>query len=480
MQSTSKHRPNVGSTPVLRKTVRDRKRFIADARKTHSLALDQDRRHLWHPFTAMDQWLQMDPTCIVAGHGFQLEDSTGRRYLDGFSSLWCNLFGHRVPAIDQAIRTQLKRIAHSTQLGLTNDLTAALAARLCRLAPAGLSRVFFADSGSEAVEVALKMAYQYWAMQPNPAAKRRNLFLRLGEAYHGDTLGSVSVGGIDLFHKTYRKLVFPTVELPTPYVLHRPAGMRPAEYIRRWRKQATALFERVGEQLAAVVMEPCVQGAAGMILHPPGTAAFLRRLATQHGTLMICDEVATGFCRTGRLFAVEHENVRPDFLCIAKGLTGGYLPVSATLTTEKIFQRFTAAGEVFYHGHTYGGNPLGCAAALATLDLIEKRRLTAHVRKMSLVFRQALAPLENHPNVAEIRLLGLMGGIELVRDRHTLQLFEANERIPARICMAARQRGVMLRPLGNTIPLMPIPAMGPRELRQIGRVLCAAVREVLG
>ncbi|MGH7142730.1 MAG: adenosylmethionine--8-amino-7-oxononanoate transaminase [Planctomycetota bacterium] len=439
-----------------------------------------DRLHLWHPFTAMDRWGREEATVIVGGEGFELIDAEGRRYLDGFSSLWCNLFGHRVAAIDAAVRSQLGRIAHTTQLGLANDVTAQLASRLCGLAPRGLTRAFFSDSGSEAVEVALKMAYQYWRIQPGVSARRRNLFLRLGEAYHGDTLGSVSVGGIGLFHATYRDLVFKTVELPAPHALRRGTGQSRTAFARQWRAAAAALFQRVGSRLAAVVVEPCVQGAAGMIVHPPGTLRFLADLARQHGTLLICDEVATGFARTGKLFAVEHESVRPDFLCVAKGLTGGYLPVSATLSTESIFNAFADRGAVFYHGHTYSGNPLGCAAALATLDLIERRHLVRHVQEMAPFFKRSLAPLSRHPHVAEVRLKGLMGCIELTQDRRTLQPFPVEARVSARVCQVCRREGVMLRPLGDTVPLMPIPAMGRRELKRIAEVVIAAVVEVTG
>ena len=320
-----------------------------------------DLRVLWHPFTPQQTWSEQAPLVIERAEGTTLVDVHGRRYIDGVSSLWCNVHGHRHPAIDAAIREQLDRVAHSTMLGLSHPPAIELAERLVRLSPAGLQRVFYSDSGSTAVEIALKMAYQWWAQRENTVARPpRTTFIRLRDAYHGDTIGSVSVGGIDLFHACYRPLLFDSLAAEPGDAAH-----------------MAALLAEHGERVCAVVVEPLVQGAAGMLVHPAGYLRAVRELCDRHGVPLICDEVATGFGRTGRMFACEHEGVAPDLLCVAKGLTGGYLPLAATLTTERIYEGFLGAPEqqrTFFHGHTYTGNPLACAAALATLDVFESER----------------------------------------------------------------------------------------------------------
>ena len=318
-----------------------------------------DRDHLWHPFTQQQGWSEEEPLLIERGEGCYLVDVDGRRYLDGTSSLWCNVHGHRHPAIDRAVSEQLDRVAHSTMLGLSHPGAAELAARLVAIAPAGLSRVFYSDSGSTAAEIALKMAFQYQAQRGGEHA-RRTSFVKLREAYHGDTIGSVSVGGIDLFHATYGPLLFET------------HAAEPGDAADLERVLATH-----GEEVAAVIVEPLVQGAAGILVQPPGYLRAVRELCDAHGVLLICDEVATGFGRTGTMFACEQEGVAPDLLCLAKGLTGGYLPLAATLATEAIYEGFLGAPEeqrTFFHGHTYTGNPLACAAALANLDVFESER----------------------------------------------------------------------------------------------------------
>ncbi len=319
--------------------------------------LDQD--HLWHPFTQQQGWSEEAPLVIERAEGSHLIDRDGRRYIDGHSSLWCNVHGHRHPAIDQALRDQIDRVAHSTMLGLSHPGAAELAARLVEIAPAGLSRVFYSDSGSTAAEIALKMAFQYQQQRGGEHA-RRTSFVRLREAYHGDTIGSVSVGGIDLFHATYRPLLFET---------HAAEPGDAADMER--------ILAELGDEVAAVIVEPLVQGAGGIIVHPPGYLRAVRELCDRFGVLLICDEVAIGFGRTGTMFACEQEDVAPDFLCLAKGITGGYMPLAATLTTEAIYEGFLGAAEefrTFFHGHTYTGNPLACAAALANLDVFESER----------------------------------------------------------------------------------------------------------
>src|SRR5579875_2004430 len=317
-----------------------------------------DRRHVWHPFTQQRGWCEEEtPLIIDRAQGTNLYDTEGNAYIDGVSSLWCNVHGHRHPAIDAAVRAQLERVAHSTMLGLTHAPAIELAERLCAIAPPGLTRVFYSDSGSTAVEIALKMAFQWWAQRDQ---RDRTEFICLREAYHGDTIGSVSVGGIELFHSVYHPLLF---------TAHQAIAGDVDDMAR--------LLERVGDRVAAVIIEPLVQGAAGMLTQPDGYVRAVRELCDAHGVLLICDEVATGFGRTGRMFACEHEGVTPDLMCVAKGLTGGYLPLAATLATERIYAGFLGDpgdARTFFHGHTFTGNPLACAAALATLEVFERER----------------------------------------------------------------------------------------------------------
>ena len=361
-----------------------------------------DRTLLWHPFTQQRGWMEEDPLVVERAEGTDLIDVQGRRYIDGVSSLWCNVHGHGHRRIDAAVRDQLDRVAHSTMLGLTHRPGIELAQRLVELAPAGLTRVFYSDSGSTATEIALKMAFQYWRQR---GEERRSKFVALRMAYHGDTIGSVSVGGIDLFHSLYRPLLFDTLKAE-------PGDLGEMERL---------LAEHEGE-VAAVIMEPLVQGAAGMLVHPPGYLRAVRELCDRHGVLLILDEVATGFGRTGRMFACEHEDVAPDLLCLAKGISGGYLPLAATLASERIYEGFLGEFEefrTFFHGHTYTGNPLACAAAIATLDVFrEERTLEALAPKIELL-GELLEPLAAHPAVREVRRVRL-------HDRHRAG------RVPAR------------------------------------------------
>ncbi|MBI5310482.1 MAG: adenosylmethionine--8-amino-7-oxononanoate transaminase [Actinobacteria bacterium] len=402
-----------------------------------------DRRYLWHPFTQQRGWHDEDAPIISHASDFSLFDVDDREYIDGVSSLWCNVHGHRHPAIDGAIREQLDRVAHSTMLGLTHEPAIRLAERLVAIAPEGLSRVFYSDSGSTATEIAVKLAYQYQQQSGNA---RRTRFVSLREAYHGDTIGSVSVGGIDLFHATYRPLLFDTLKAEPGDI----ADMR-------------RIFERQGEEIAAVIVEPLVQGAAGMIVHPPGYLRAVRELCDEFGALLICDEVATGFGRTGRMFACEHEGVTPDMMCLAKGITGGYLPLAATLTSEQIYESFLGDHDefkTFFHGHTYTGNPLACAAAIASLDVFETEETMANVAALDELLGELLAPVAELPRVREIRRRGLMVGIEL-------DGFEVPERGGHQVTLAARERGAIIRPLGDTVVLMPAPAMDTGTLRRL-------------
>ena len=429
-----------------------------------------DRAYVWHPFTPHSAYADDDPLMVVAGEGHYLIDADGRRYFDGVSSLWCNLFGHRRPEIDAAIREQLDRIAHATFLGNATAPAVTLAKRLVDKAPAGLSRVFYSDNGSTAVEVALKMALQYWQQADGGAQKQRSAFLTFGNAYHGDTIGSVSLGGIDLFHERYRPLLFQTIQAPSP-------GVPGCEEV------LEALVNAHGSALAAIVLEPGMQGAAGMVTQPPGFTRRVRELADRAGTLLVLDEVAVGFGRSGELFASTKEGVVPDFLCLAKGLTGGYLPMAATLTTERIFRAFLghpSEGRTFFHGHTYTGNPLAAAAAHATLDIFEQTDLLAELPGKVTTLATLLDELRVLPAVGDIRQYGLAAGIELMADRDTKTSYPSKERRGMKVCGAARKRGVFLRPLGDVVVLMPPLTVSDEELAMLVRVVHESIAEVCG
>jgi adenosylmethionine-8-amino-7-oxononanoate aminotransferase len=430
---------------------------ISDAGAADSIAPttgDLDRRHLWHPFTQQGDWCREEPLVIERAEGTDLIDAEGRHYIDGVSSLWCNVHGHRHPLIDDAVREQLDHVAHSTMLGLTHRSGAELAARLVDLAPPGLSRVFYSDSGSSATEIALKMAFQYWRQRGGQHA-RRTSFVALRGAYHGDTLGAVSVGGIDLFHSAYSPLLFPT---------HR---VEPGNV-----EQLECALDFHAEEVAAVIVEPLVQGAAGIKVHPPGYLRRVRELCDHHGLLLICDEVATGFGRTGTMFACEQERVAPDFLCLGKGLTGGYLPLAATLTTERVYEGFLGDaedGRTFFHGHTFTGNPLACAAALASLAVFEREDTLVRLQPKIRLLGELLAEVAKMPEVAEIRGRGFMVGIDL--GQH-----DSGLRLGHRVVTAARERGAIMRPLGDVIVLMPPLAISKADLRRLVEIVAESIQ----
>jgi adenosylmethionine---8-amino-7-oxononanoate aminotransferase len=416
-----------------------------------------DRDHLWHPFTQQRGWVEEEPLIVERAEGSHLIDAEGRRYLDGVSSLWCNVHGHRHAGIDAAIQDQLGKVAHSTMLGLSHGGAAELAARLVEIAPPGLSRVFFSDSGSTATEIALKMAFQYQQQRGGQHA-RRTSFVHLREAYHGDTIGSVSVGGIDLFHAAYRPLLFDghTAEPGDPADLER-------------------ILAAHEEEVAAVIVEPLVQGAAGMIIHPPGYLRAVRELCDEYGVLLICDEVATGFGRTGTMFACEQEQVSPDLLCLAKGLTGGYMPLAATLATERIYEGFLGAPEeqrTFFHGHTYTGNPLACAAALANLDAFEAERTIERLQPKIELLGRLLGRVAEMPGVVEVRSRGFMVGIDLGEHDPAL-------RIGHRVTLEARRRGAIVRPLGETIVLMPPLSISEDDLSRLVEITWESIEAAL-
>jgi adenosylmethionine-8-amino-7-oxononanoate aminotransferase len=431
-----------------------------------------DREYLWHPFTQMQGFREEAPLIISRGEGVYLYDIQGNRYLDGVSSLWANLHGHRRRELDRALIAQLEQVAHSTLLGIAHPAAILLARRLVELAPAGLNKVFFSDNGSTAVEVALKMAFQFWQ---NRDRREKQRFLKLSGAYHGDTLGAVSVGGIPLFHEIYQPLLFDTLEAPAPYCYRCP-------HREDCREQCLArLAEVVAEhhrELAAVILEPVMQGAAGMIPQPPGYLARVREVTRRHEVLLIADEVAVGFGRTGKMFACEHEGVSPDLLCLAKGLTGGYLPLAATLATEEVYQAFLGEYEeykTFFHGHTYTGNPLGAAVGLASLDIFAQDRVLEGLAAKIELFTQRLQEMAGHPHVGDIRQRGLMAGLELVADKDTREPFPPGRRLGHRVILAARRLGAILRPLGDVIVLMPPLCITPAELGGLCDLTQAAI-----
>lgn len=412
--------------------------------KTTAEWLALDAAHVWHPFTQMQSWLEDQPLVIERGEGNWLIDTDGRRYLDGISSLWVTVHGHHRRELDDAVRAQLDKVAHCTLLGQASVPSIELAAKLVQLAPEGLTRVFYSDSGSTSVEIAVKLAYQFWQLSGRPEKRR---FVGLEEAYHGDTIGAVSMGGVDLFHERFRHLLFEVERVRSPHAF-RWKGKDP---LRESLAELEALFEQRHEQLAAFVVEPLVQGAAGMWMHPPGWLKGVEALCRRYDVLLICDEVATGFGRTGKLFAVEHEGVQPDLMCVAKGLTGGYLPLAATLASERVYRAFLGRfdeAKTFFHGHTYTGNPLACAAAIANLALFEQENTLAKMQALDGLLDERLARLRRLEHVADVRRRGFMMGVEL-------EDYGFAERMGFRVCLAARAHGVLLRPLGNVVVLMP-------------------------
>lgn len=433
-----------------------------------------DRTLVWHAFTQMAEY---EPFVIERAEGCVLVDIDGRRYIDGVSSLWCNIHGHRHPTIDAAIRAQLDKVAHVTNLGGSNPTTILLAKRLVDIAPPSLTRVFFSDDGSTAVEAALKMAFQYWRQRQGAVAEK-TCYLALGAAYHGDTLGSVSVGGVERFHAMFRPLLFETLRVPAPDAYRTPPGVTRENLCQYHLDNLGQVLAKHHRRIAAMVIEPLVQAAAGMIVHPPGYLRGVRELTRKYDVLLIADEVAVGFGRTGKMFACEHEQVAPDLLCLAKGLTGGYLPMAATLATEEIWRAFLgtyAESKTFYHGHTYGGNPLGAAAALATLDVFDQERTLEGLPAKIARLGEHLARIARLPHVGDVRQCGLIGAVELVHDAATKAPYPRPQRRGLRACDYALREGVWIRPLGDVIVIMPPLAI---TLDQLDRIAGAIERGI--
>ncbi|MDN5362289.1 MAG: adenosylmethionine---8-amino-7-oxononanoate aminotransferase, partial [Moorella sp. (in: firmicutes)] len=429
----------------------------------HELEL-KDKQYIWHPFTPMKDWVEEEQLVIAAGKGIKLIDINGKEYYDGVSSLWVNVHGHRKEKINRAIRKQLDRIAHTTMLGLSNIPAIELAEQLVAIAPPGLNKVFYSDNGATAVEIAVKMAFQYWQLK---GKNRKQKFVTLAGAYHGDTIGSVSVGGIDLFHRIFQPLLFKTIHAPCPSCYHCTLGAEPATCSMACATAMEHILEERHDEIAAVVMEPLVQGAAGILTQPPGYLKRVREMTRKYNVLLIADEVATGFGRTGKMFACEHEDVSPDFLTLAKGITGGYLPLAVTLTTDEIYDAFYGhhrEKKTFFHGHSYTGNPLACAAALANLEVFREEGVLEGLPPKIAAVARKLTHFWELTHVGDVRQCGLMVGIEVVKDREKKIFYDWEDKIGMRICRHARQYGLIIRPLDNVVVFLPPLASSAADL----------------
>ncbi|PIC69877.1 adenosylmethionine--8-amino-7-oxononanoate transaminase [Sporosarcina sp. P16b] len=436
--------------------------------------LEKSKQYMWLPFTQMSDY-EKDPLIIASGEGVTVTDIHGKTYLDGYSSLWLNVHGHRKKELDNAIQTQLQSIAHSTLLGAANIPSILLAEKLVELVPEKLTRVFYSDSGATAVEIAVKMAYQYWQ---NKGLEKKTRFVTVSNGYHGDTVGTMSVGSIELYHKVYTSLLFDALVIPFPSVYRHPSG--DANTVRdESLRQLRLLFEERHEEIAGMVLEPMIQGAGGMNTMPAGYLKGVEKLCKEFNVLLIVDEVATGFGRTGKMFAVEHEDIEPDLMTVAKGLTGGYLPVAATFATEEIYNAFYGEYEemkTFFHGHSYTGNQLGCAVALANLEIFEKEQLVKQAEEKAALLKELLVNIQQLPHVGDVRQCGLMCGIEIVKDKHTKESFPLESRVAYRATLKMRELGLLTRPLGDVIVLMPPLATSTTQLTEMVKLMKAGIQ----
>ena len=464
MLSLSKHKPDT--------------RIMTNPRKDQLIS--DDKRYIWHPFTQMRDWEADEPLVIERGKGCRLFDVDGNSYIDGVSSLWVTVHGHRKKEIDDAVIRQVRTLAHSTFLGLTHPTAIELAKKLVEITPPGLERVFYSDNGSTAVEIGLKMVFQYRRQNGEP---RRTKFVCLDDAYHGDTIGSVSVGGMELFHDIFRPLLFDTIKAPAPHCYRCGLGLTPDSCGMACADEMERLVSANADEVAGILVEPLVQGAAGMYVHPAGYLKRVREICDRYDVFMIADEVATGFGRTGTMFACRQEGVSPDVLCCAKGITGGYLPLAATLTTGRIYDGFLAdysEFRTFFHGHTYTANPLACAAAIANIGLFEKEDTLGRMHDKYPALEAGLAKIAALPNVGDVRRKGFMIGIELVKDKKTREAYPLAEKRGMRATAEARRLGAIIRPLGNTVVLMPPLAIPERELKRLLKIAKEAVERATG
>ncbi|MFJ7974420.1 adenosylmethionine--8-amino-7-oxononanoate transaminase [Peribacillus sp. NPDC096379] len=439
-----------------------------------------DKEYVWHPFTQMKMYQQNKPLIIERGQGSYLYDIEGKKYLDGYASLWVNVHGHNVPALNEALIHQVHQIAHSTLLGSANVPSILLAKKLAEITPGNLCKVFYSDTGSASVEIALKIAYQYWQNTNLEKYKNKHTFISLDDAYHGDTIGSVSVGGMDLYHRIFEPLLFKRVSLPTPHT-YRMTEFDHAEDVKNFCLQRLeSLLQEKADEIAGIIIEPLVQGAAGIITHPSGFLKGVENLCRKYNILLICDEVAVGFGRTGTMFACEQEEVVPDILCVGKGITGGYMPLAATITSQKIFDAFLGEKEehkTFYHGHTYTGNQLSCSVALKNIQLMEETALIEKVQVNASFVKEQLQELYKLDIVGDIRQRGLMVGIEIVQNKETKTIFPIQENKLDNIVLAARQKGLIIRQLDQVLTFMPVLAMSQNELEEAIRIIYQSILE---
>ncbi len=443
--------------------------------------VEADHRYLWHPFTQMKEWAAQPCLIVAEGEGPYLIDVEGNRYLDGVSSLWVTLHGHRKKELDEAVKEQLKQVAHSTLLGVSNIPAIELAEKLASISTEGLTRTFYSDNGSTAVEAAIKIAFQYWQQQPDPAKRAKRQILSFHNAYHGDTLGAVSVGGMDLFHGCYGPLLFPSCRVHYPYCYRCHLGLAHPGCGMACLEELEDFMERQAHGLAALVIEPLVQGAAGMITSPKGYLKEVERLCREHDVLLIADEVAVGWGRTGTLFACQQEGVCPDLMALAKGITGGYLPLAATLVREEIFEAFIGdydEQKTFFHGHTYTGNPLAAKAALACLKIFEDEKTLDNLQPKIERLGKRLDEIRDLVHVGDVRQCGFLAGIELVEDRQSKQAYPVGERMGMRVALEARGHGLLIRPLGDVMVIMPPLILSMEELDRMMDIVHACIRQV--
>ncbi|SDH87152.1 adenosylmethionine-8-amino-7-oxononanoate aminotransferase apoenzyme [Alteribacillus persepolensis] len=442
---------------------------------THEL-VEKSKKYLWLPFTQMKDY-DKDPLIIESGNGTKVKDSAGKEYYDGFSSVWLNVHGHRKKELDEAIKNQLEKIAHSTLLGMTNVPATELAEKLVQLTPEKLTRVFYSDSGAEAMEIALKMAFQYWQ---NKGKTKKQSFIAMHNGYHGDTIGAVSVGSVDLFHDIYGPLMFKSLKAPIPNV-YRSESEDPIQCRDECLHILEDLLKEKHEEIAALSIESMIQGAAGMVVYPDGFLKGVRELCSKYDVLMIVDEVAAGFGRTGKMFACEHENVQPDLMAAGKGITGGYLPIAVTFTTEEMYEAFYDDYEklkTFFHGHSYTGNQLGCAVALENLRLFESENIVGQAAEKADYLRDILQELYSLAHVGDVRQLGMMCGIELVASKETKEPFPFEKRVGYHVSLKMRELGMLTRPMGDVIVFMPPLVSTKEELADMTAIMKEAITEV--
>jgi adenosylmethionine-8-amino-7-oxononanoate aminotransferase len=435
----------------------------------------RDLAHVWHPCTQMKDHETVPMIPLRSGAGVWLEDFSGKRYIDGISSWWVNLFGHANPRIGAAVAEQLGRLEHAIFAGFTHEPAITLAEELVRLAPAGLNRCFFADNGSAAIEVAVKMSFHFWR---NTGHTRKTRFITLANSYHGETLGALAVGNVDLYKSIYKPLLMDVITAPSPDAFARAAGVSEADHARHMFEQMESTLAMHHADVAAVIVEPLVQCAGGMRMYDPVYLKLLREACDRFGVHLIADEIAVGFGRTGTMFACEQAGIRPDYLCLSKGLTGGYLPLSAVLTTDTIYDAFYdeyTKLNAFLHSHSYTGNPLACAAANATLAIFREQPVLERNRETARLMRASVEHLADHPNVAEIRQRGMILAIEVVKDKATRAPFPFEERRGLRIHRHALERGALIRPLGTTIYFMPPYVIEPEEIHTLAAVATEGV-----